>query len=440
MHKVGISDLALYLPCNRISVHTIAERRCKEQPELAKHLERAITTTGQRSLRFPCFIEDTATMGAEAALRLLQANPQIELPSLRFLTVGTETAVDHAKPVSAYIQGMLRQAGFELPDSLSSFQVQHACAGGTLALLSVGALLQQSAVEGETGIVICSDVARYEPHTTAEITQGAGAAALLVERSPKLLELDLETAGFYSNDVDDFFRPLGSGTARVKGAYSLKCYSESFEAAFFDHCRRRGQQPDTVLSSTDYFVLHTPFRNLPEIVMLRLLSRVLGTTPEAGRSFLRKRGFEASLGAVAEIGNTYTGSLFFCLSSMLADRYREQGECIAGGSVLMASYGSGNTMTVLSARIAPEAPRLIARWDIEGLLAGGNAASWECYARWMSNNGHSPDLHACERSESCCHGRYYLRSLREDGYREYGLKPVGNERKPLPMEVLRGGR
>jgi hydroxymethylglutaryl-CoA synthase len=393
------------------------------------HLERAIATTGQKSLRFPCAREDTATMGAEAALRLLQANPDIELASLRFLTVGTETAVDHAKPASAYVQGMLRQAGLPLPASLSSFQVQHACAGGTLALLSVGSLLLQSAVQREVGIVICSDVARYEPYTTAEITQGAGAAALLVERSPKLVELDLGTAGFYSNDVDDFFRPLGSGTARVKGAYSLKCYSEGFEAAFLDHCRRRGRKPAEVLNGTDYFVLHTPFRNLPEIVMLRLLGRVLGTSAESGREFLHQRGFEASLGAVAQVGNTYTGSLFFCLAAMLADRHREQGAGIAGRSVLMASYGSGNTMTVFSARVAAEAPRLVARWDIAGLLAAGRTASWECYTRWMSTNGHGPDLHACAQTDSSRAGRYYLRTLREDGYREYACAADGSRER-----------
>src|SRR3989304_4839150 len=162
MDKVGISDISLFLPCNCIGVRTIAEHRSSEQPELAEHLERAITTTGQKTLRFPCAREDTATMGAEAALRLLQANPGLNLSSLRFLTVGTETALDHAKPASAYVQGMLRQAGLALPGSLSSFQVQHACAGGTLALLSVGALLMQSADEREAGIVICSDVARYE--------------------------------------------------------------------------------------------------------------------------------------------------------------------------------------------------------------------------------------------------------------------------------------
>jgi len=432
MSEVGISDIAVYLPCNSIDTRTIAERRCCEDPALSAHLQRAMTTTGQRSLRFPCPWEDTATMGAEAALSLIRANPRVDLSALRFLAVGTETGVDHSKPASAYIQGMLRQAGLPLPGSLSSFQVQHACAGGTLALLSVGALLLQTGSGREAGIVICSDVARYEARSTAEITQGAGAAALLVERSPRLLELDLATAGFYSNDVDDFFRPLGSSTPRVKGAYSLKCYGEGLEAAFFDHCRRRGEEPAEVLESTDFFVLHTPFRNLPEIVLLRLLSRVLGTGAESGKEFLRRRGLEAAVSAVAEVGNTYTSSLYFCLLAALSTYYREWGSAIAGRSVLLASYGSGNTMAVISARIAPDAPRVISGWDVEGLLASGRSATWEEYQSWMGANGHGPEGPFTVDLLNSHPGSYYVRSLRGDGYREYGFRSSVPLRQPVP--------
>jgi hydroxymethylglutaryl-CoA synthase len=219
----------------------------------------------------------------------------------------------------------------------------------------------------------------------------------------------------------------------VKGAYSLKCYSEGFEEAFLDHCRRRGEQPAAVLDSTDFFVLHTPFRNLPEMVMLRLLSRVLGTTADSGREFLRRRGFEASLAAVAEVGNTYTGSLYLCLAATLADRYREQGSQIAERSVLMASYGSGNTMAVISARVAAEAPAVIAGWDIEGLLADGRPASWERYTQWMKANGHGPDLLPGTESAGCHPGRYYLRSLRADGYREYGFRPAAPSVQPIRL-------
>ena len=112
-----------------------------------------------------------------------------------------------------------------------------------MALLSVASMLQTSNLPGESGIVMASDIARYDTESTAEITQGAGAVAMLVENSPKLIDLDLSTVGYYSQDVDDFFRPLGSKTAKVKGRYSMDCYLESLEGAFLDHCRRAGPEP-----------------------------------------------------------------------------------------------------------------------------------------------------------------------------------------------------
>jgi hydroxymethylglutaryl-CoA synthase len=422
--KVGISDIGLYVPSNAMDVAYLAAMRAREQPELGPHLQRAIETTGQRRLRFPCPWEDTATMAAEAARRVILASSSLDLAALRYLVAGTESGLDHAKPVSAYVQGMLRQTGLPVGTSHSSFQVQHACAGGTLGMLSVAAMLQVGAVPGEFGVVTCSDVARYASHSTAEITQGAGAAALLVESAPRLLELDVGTAGLYSADVDDFFRPLGSVVARVKGAYSLKCYAESLEGALLDHSRRRGVDPSEVLESADLLVLHTPFRNLPELVSLRLLSRILGLGPEAGREFLNRRGLDTATAPVAVLGNTYTASLYFCLASLLAGRYREEGDAIVGRSVLMASYGSGNTMVVASGRIAAGAPGVIRSWRHEGQLGAQGEAGWEEYCRWMDRGSDANGTEVAEspNSHPNC---YFLRRVRPDGYREYGYRAPG---------------
>ena len=428
MSRVGISDIALYVPPAVIAVESIAAMRTRERPELACHLERAVTTTGQKAVRFPTAWEDTSTMAAEAAQELLLANPHLELSGIRYLAVGTETSVDHAKPASAYVQGMLVQAGFPLPSSLSSFQVQHACAGGTVGLLSVAALLDCGGRRGESGIVICSDIARYDSHTTAEVTQGAGAAALLVERSARLVELDLGTAGFCSKDVDDFFRPLGADTARVKGSYSIKCYSESLEGAFRDHCRRRGEDPASVLESTDLLVLHTPFHNLPELVMLRLLGHVMGLGGEAARDFLRQRGLPASVAPVAGVGNTYTASIYLCLASLLADRHRQVGEGIVGMTVLMASYGSGNTMVVTRGRVAAQAPEVIGRWRLGQRLRTTRAESVDEYVRWMQRS--DADGHDSRNSQP---GGYYLEGIRSDGYRQYGFKPSGRGASERPQ-------
>jgi hydroxymethylglutaryl-CoA synthase len=430
---IGISDIGLYLPGNAIGVQYLADMRSQEQPQLAVHLSRALSTTGQVSLRFPRRWEDTATMAAEAAHAVLLANPSVDLRRLRHLVVGTETTLDHAKPLSAYVQGMLLQAGLPLPRSLSSFQVQHACAGGTLGLLAVAAMLRQGGRAGECGLVLCSDIARYEPRSTAEITQGAGAAALLVEAGPRLLELELDSIGLWSNDVDDFFRPLGRPTARVRGSYSLKCYEESLEGALLDYCRRLGSDPRTVLEGTDMIVLHTPFHNLPELMMRGLLGRVLGLGAQEARQFLHGKGLYASVAPVARVGNTYTASLYLCLAALLEDRLRLEGDRVVGRSVLMASYGSGNTMVMVRGRVAPGATEVIRRWSIERLVHCPREAGWEEYLRWAEGPGHQNGGEGAGSpgSRSGCH---FLRRVRADGYREYGYqapqRPAGEQTKP----------
>jgi hydroxymethylglutaryl-CoA synthase len=368
-------------------------------------------------------------MAAEAARAVLLANPRLDLARLRHLTVGTETTLDHAKPLSAYVQGMLLRGGLALPRSLSSFQVQHACAGGTMGLLAVAAMLRQGGRPEDFGLVVCSDIARYEPRSTAEVTQGAGAAALLVETGPRLLELDLESIGYCSNDVDDFYRPLGSPIARVKGGYSLKCYGESLEGAFLDHCRRLGRDPRAVLDDTDMIVLHTPFHNLPELMMLRLLRHVAGLGPEEGKEFLRGRGLYASAAPVARIGNTYTASLYLCLSALLEDRLRQEGERIVGRSVLMASYGSGNTMVIVRGRVVPGAPEVIRRWSMERLLRCSGEAGWEEYLHWAEGPEQRNGSGVAEslNSHPGCH---FLRRIRADGYREYGYREHDNRSSP----------
>ena len=218
-NSIGISDINLYIPQPKLNLELLVDERTNWNPRLARHLERARKVTGQNAIRYPDLWEDTSTMAAAAAYGLLRRSRNA-VSSLRYLTVGTETGVDHSKPVSSYVEGMLQSSGLNIPNTLTNFQVQHACAGGTLALMSVGAMLSLSP-EQDSGLVICSDIARYKTESTAEVTQGAGAAALLVEKNPRLLELDLATQGYCSRDVDDFFRPLGSKIAQVQGRYSI---------------------------------------------------------------------------------------------------------------------------------------------------------------------------------------------------------------------------
>jgi hydroxymethylglutaryl-CoA synthase len=417
--RVGISDIRVYLPNPVIDLQDLIRKRVAEHPRLARHLSRALATTGQKSIRFPEPWEDTATMAAQAAYELLRANPKLEQAAIRHLAAGTETTVDHSKPVSAYVQGMLQKAGIPLPESLSSFQVQHACAGATMALLSVASMLQTSELPGESGIVMASDIARYDVESTAEITQGAGAVAMLVESTPRLIDLDLSTIGYFSRDVDDFFRPLGSKTAKVKGRYSMDCYLESLEGAFLDHCRRAGRSPQQTLNDTELVMLHTPFRNMPESAMQHLLQRHLGFTNGHTEGYLRARGFYQGVDPLSFIGNTYAGSLYLALAFLLYHRYRELGERIVGKRVLLASYGSGNTMIIQAGQVMPQAPEVLSSWNLDRTLAKSRPASIEEYDLWIDGPYEAADYDRLNQGRQVPAGSFYLAGIREDGYREY---------------------
>jgi hydroxymethylglutaryl-CoA synthase len=436
--KVGISDIQIYLPAPKMELSTLVEHRVREVPKLERHLERACRSTGQRAIRFPSVWEDTSTLAASAAYKLIRNNPNLDPADIRYLTVGTESGLDHSKPVSSFVEGMLQNAGIGITDSLSSFQVQHACAGGTLALLSVSALLQVSGRDDESGIVMCSDIARYKPHTTAEVTQGAGSVAMLVENNPKLIELDLTSQGYCSRDVDDFFRPLGSKTAQVKGTYSMQCYRDTLESAFADHCDRIGGTPEEVLKSTDLFVLHAPFRNLPETAMTNLLAKHLGLDGDDATEFLEKKGLYDGIDVVADVGNIYTGAMYLTLAFQLHNQYQKIGRRIVGKRILLASYGSGNTMTVISGRIAEGAPAVIAGWDMDAVLNGSREASFTEYQQWVGGPYAPTGLNHTPAHPDGDTPLFTLETIRDDGYREYAFHPEAEQKLTnvkVPVEV-----
>jgi hydroxymethylglutaryl-CoA synthase len=419
--KIGISDINIYIPPPKLELGVLIEKRSEDNPRLARHLDRALRVTGQKTIRFTDVWEDSATMAAQAAYGLLKGKDPVTLSNLRHLVVGTESGLDHSKPLSAFVQGMLQRSGLEIPESLSSFQVQHACAGATLSLLSVGGLLGMSNRSAESGLVIATDVAHYETETTAEVTQGAGSVALLVETAPRLLELDLSTIGMCSRDVDDFFRPLGSATAKVKGRYSMEQYWANLEEAFLDHAQRIGELPSEALEATDFFVLHTPFRNMPESAMNVLLHRHLNLDEDQIREFLEKRGFYRGVDPLARVGNIYSGSMYFFLASLLNDRFKEMGDKIVGKRMLLASYGSGNTMIVYSAKVAEGAPEVIRGWDFDRIFRNARDADFAAYQRWTEGVHGRGDYENLLKDVAVPPESFYLSGIREDGYREYAF-------------------
>src|SRR4051812_2026277 len=181
----GVSAMSLYVPPFRVNL----ENWC----DWTGNSWEKISAVVGRSFRVPGRHENVYTMAANAVLRLIRAN-DIDPRRIGFLGLGTESSTDNAAG-AVIVRGMVDRAleSFGLPRLSRTLEVpefKHACLGGIYALKSA---LRYVAFDGSDrqAIVVSADVAEYERGSTGEQTQGAGAVAMLVERTPRLLAVDL---------------------------------------------------------------------------------------------------------------------------------------------------------------------------------------------------------------------------------------------------------
>lgn len=202
MNTVGIDDMAAYIPNLYLPIEDLANARNLEYAKLNKGL-------GLAAMSVPDAHEDVATMAANAVLELLQRN-ELQPRQIGRIYMGTESALDGSKPMATYVLDMLNQY-FEPThgkDALLNCDVvdmTFACIGAVDALQNTLDWVKSG--EDRIGIVVGSDVARYELNSGGEYTQGAGAIAVLVKRQPRLLSLE-EPWGVASRPVHDFFKPV----------------------------------------------------------------------------------------------------------------------------------------------------------------------------------------------------------------------------------------
>jgi hydroxymethylglutaryl-CoA synthase len=414
---LGISDIGVYIANRGLPVDDLIKGRSQGDLALQERLHRSNEISGQQYVRFPQPWEDSVTMAAEAARRVLHRNQDKAQGPIRLLSVGTETSVDHAKPVAAYVQGLLKTGGIDLGTSLTTLQLQHACAASTMGLLHSAGYMSMGGRAGERALVLSTDISRYLSASSAELTQGAGAVSVLVEHNPKLLTLDLGTVGQYSTDADDFFRPLGQSAAQVRGGHSIKCYRKAFVAAFKDHCDRRNESEKDVIRNTDFFVLHTPFRNMPEMAFEWFLHKH-GLGGNGDGLFARTEGscLKDATHEVAFSGNLYNGSLYFVLAHLLQNLYHKLGHGMIGKRIILGSYGSGATMIVLSVTIAERAVDVVKQWALPNRNSNVTRETFETFQQWAETY----DADRCQGTPPEPN-QFYLKEIRNDGYRLYDV-------------------
>jgi hydroxymethylglutaryl-CoA synthase len=376
---IGIHALGVAVPRRYIEMEALAYTRGVDP---AKYLE----GLGARQMSVAEPGEDTVALAALAGRRALAASG-LDPAQLGLLIVGTETGVDHSKPVSSFVHGLLG-----LPQAMRVYDTQHACYGGTAGVMAAVEWIASGAADDRSALVICSDIARYGLGTPGEPTQGAGAVAMVISTNPALLELDIGVSGAASSHVHDFWRPLGLREAQVDGHYSVQCYLDAVSTAYRGWRTRaidrgliaRDGLPSERLARICY---HVPFCRMARKAHLQVRrcdredAGVFGAVgPEDADGLASYRDqVEPSLGLCAQIGNIYTGSLYLGLAGLLhADAAR-----LVGQRIGLFSYGSGCTSEFFSGVVGERAAAQIAAANIADVLAAREQISIREYERIM---------------------------------------------------------
>jgi hydroxymethylglutaryl-CoA synthase len=343
---VGIEALAVSFPQTCVELADLAVARGVAP---SKYLD----GIGTRRMAVPLADEDTVTLAARAAAEVL-ARSGTHPDTIGLLVVGTETAVDHSKPVASYVQGLVG-----IGPRCRVFETKHACYGGTAALQLALDWIRSGSAGNQKALVICADIARYGLRTPGEPTQGAGAVALLLSSTPRLLSIDAASSGLASLDVHDFWRPLYSKDAFVDGQYSVQCYLDALSGAYQHHRERvgaTGRHSDRFAA----IAYHVPYGKMARKAHRQLRQLDADPTPDAS--------FDAQVapGLIlpSEIGNIYTGSLYLALASLL-----EYAPDLGGRSIGLFSYGSGNCAEFFTGTVGPEAQAWVRALALPARLA-----------------------------------------------------------------------
>ncbi len=347
--SVGIDALGIAVPKTCLKLELLAHARGIEP---SKYLE----GLGTHTMGVAMPDEDTVTLAARAGKQAL-ASAQVSADEIGLLVVGTETAVDHSKPVASFVQGLLG-----VGPRCRVFETKHACYGGTAALQLSLDWIRSGSARGKKALIVCSDIARYGLHTAGEPTQGAGAVALLVSESPRLLTLDAGLNGLCAMDVHDFWRPLYSKDAFVDGHYSVQCYLDALKGAYLDYLSQAGASSGAAYS--DRFAAlayHVPYGKMARKAHRQL--RTLDGDADPDASF--ERLVAPALVLPAAVGNIYTGSLYLAVASLLTSSEVD----LTGQKLGLFSYGSGACAEFFSGNVQPGAQSRVRALGLEATLA-----------------------------------------------------------------------
>jgi hydroxymethylglutaryl-CoA synthase len=343
--KVGIDTIGFYTPRYFLDLATLATARGL--------VEKQYVSLGLKKMAIAPPNEDIVTMAANAAAIALSDDKKEQIDAV---LLATESGIDQSKASGIYVHKLLG-----LSTNCRVIELKQACYAATFGLQMAMTMLRanpQSKI-----LLIASDLARYELDTAGELSQGAGAVAMLLTANPRLLEIEPE-AGFYVEDVMDFWRPNYRTEPLVLGKYSCGLYLRVLEKTWQRYSELSGRK----LLDHQGFCYHVPVPGLVEKAHSRLLNA--NGIVDYGNDLV-----QLSLTYSREIGNCYTAALYLSLLSLLENSNKD----LANHRIGLYSYGSGCVGEYFSAVVQPNYQKTLKVKDHEGILTGRQGLSFKEY-------------------------------------------------------------
>ncbi len=409
MKRVGIDDIAIYVPPLYIDFKDFADARGIEPSKLEFGIgikKMAITDSDQ----------DPACMAANACLRLLKKN-DLKPSDIGRLYVATESGLDESKAMNSYVIGMLEQIyGKGSFEHCGGIECKFACVSGSYAIYDNTNWIRCDEHNGKCSIVVVSDIAKYDIGSSGEYTQGAGAVAMLIKEDPRLLAFDPKVTSTVISNEHDFYRPFARETPIVNGQYSNLAYLIYVKKAMLMYKQKaietgliKLKPHESIIDHIDLLALHLPYSKMGKNALAFLLRHEWRSLPKwkdiiakvgmeepkppegmgtieailSDREFMKrdeefrrrfmeteeyKQVFESklasSLKASEIIGNLYTGSLYMGFRSELEFEHKK-GRDLAGLRVGFASYGSGCSAMAFSGLIQDNYKEVVSKFDLE---------------------------------------------------------------------------
>ncbi|QIK69008.1 hydroxymethylglutaryl-CoA synthase [Erysipelothrix sp. HDW6C] len=317
--NIGIDKIGFYAPAYYLDMTKLAEARGVDANKYTIGL-------GQDKMAVPPITQDTITMGANAAIKILS---KADLESIDLVILGTESGIDQSKAGATTIHHMLG-----INPRARAIEMKQACYGATAGIqLAKGHVALNPT---KKALVIASDISRYGLNSGGEPTQGAGAVAILIAADPKILILENDTS-YFTDDILDFWRPNYSDFAFVDGKYSNEQYQRFFEEVYTDYMEKTQRSLDDFAA----FTFHIPYSKMG----LKAL-RTIADEEDHATLF---KNFKDSTYYNRSVGNIYAGSLYLSLVSLL-----EKGSLHAGDRIGLFSYGSGAVGEFFSGILQPD--------------------------------------------------------------------------------------